>query len=102
MPEALLEVLDLELHLLAELPVERAERLVHQDQPGLEDQGAGQGHPLLLAAGELGRPPVVQAGQLDQLEGLRDAGCASPPGAAGGRSAGRRRSRATVMWGKSE
>ena len=40
--EPLVDVLDLELHLLAQLLVERAQRLVHQHQLGLEDQRAGQ------------------------------------------------------------
>ena len=38
---------------LAELEVERAERLVEQQRPRVVDQGAGQRDPLLLAAGHL-------------------------------------------------
>ena len=48
-----MDVLDLVLHLLAQLLVERAERFVHQDELGIEDQGAGDRHALLLAAGHL-------------------------------------------------
>ena len=50
MPSALVQALDLELHLLAQLLVERAERLVHQHELGLEHQRARQGDALLLAA----------------------------------------------------
>jgi len=39
-PQPLLDVLDLELHLLAELLVERAQRLVHQHDPRVEDEHA--------------------------------------------------------------
>ena len=46
--QALVEVLDLVLHLLAQLLVERAERLVHQDQLGLEHARA---RPRPAAAG---------------------------------------------------
>ena len=58
-----MQVLQLVLHLLAQLPVERAQRLVEQHQARLEDQGARHGDPLLLAAGELLRAAVGQAVQ---------------------------------------
>jgi hypothetical protein len=38
--------------------IERRERLVEQEEPGLEREGAGQRHPLDLAAGELARAHV--------------------------------------------
>ena len=68
MPSSLVQMLDLELHLLAQLLVERAERLVHQQQWRLEDHGARQRNALLLAAGELVRKarPVVR--QPDERE----------------------------------
>ena len=50
-----LDALQLDLHLLAELEIERAERLVEQQHLGLVDQGAGQRDALPLAARELGR-----------------------------------------------
>ena len=62
----------LELQVLAQLLVERAQRLVHQQQPGLEHDGAGQRDALLLAAGELARIAVAVARQLHQLERLAD------------------------------
>jgi hypothetical protein len=49
--DALLQPLDLELHLLAQVLVERAQRLVHQEQRRIVDEGAGQRDALLLAAG---------------------------------------------------
>ena len=67
-----MNVLDLVLHLLTELLVERAQRLVHQYQIGLEDQCAGNCDPLLLAARELGRTPPSEAGELDHLQRLLD------------------------------
>ena len=48
-----LQSLELDLHLLAELEVEGAERLVEQEDLGLDDQGSRQGDPLALAAGQL-------------------------------------------------
>ena len=54
MPDLALDLLELDLHLLAELEVEGAERLVEQQHLGPVDQRAGQGDPLPLAAGELG------------------------------------------------
>ena len=52
----LLEALQLALHLLAQLQVERRKRLVEQQHAGLGRQGTGQRHALLLAARELGGP----------------------------------------------
>ena len=56
-----MDVLDLVLHLLAQLLVERAERLVHQHELGLEHQRAGDRDPLLLAARELARPAAARS-----------------------------------------
>ena len=47
--------------LFARAGVQRAGRLVGQDDGRVVDQRAGDGHALLLAAGELGRPVVVRA-----------------------------------------
>ena len=63
-----LDPLELELHLAAELEVERAERLVEEQERRAVDQRAGEGDPLLLPAGELGRLAVGQVPQLDQVE----------------------------------
>jgi len=48
-----LDALQLELHHLAQLQVERAKRLVQQERRWFVHQRTGQGHPLLLATGEL-------------------------------------------------
>ena len=48
-----LQLLQLELHLLAQLAVERAERLVAQQHARLDHQRARERHALLLAAREL-------------------------------------------------
>ena len=45
------------LHLLAQLAVERRERLVQQQHPRIEHQRAGDRDALLLAAGQLRRQP---------------------------------------------
>ena len=50
--ELLLERLQLLLHLLPELEVERAERLVEEQHRRLDHERASEGHALTLAAGE--------------------------------------------------
>ena len=55
MPSVPLEVLELDLDLLAQLLVEGAERLVEQQHLGLERERARQGDALPLAARELVR-----------------------------------------------
>ena len=45
--------------MLAELLVERAERLIHQDQLGIEDESPGKGDALLLPARELPRAALA-------------------------------------------
>ena len=55
MPTCCLDRLQLDLHLLAELEVERAERLVEQEDARPVDERARQRHALALAARELAR-----------------------------------------------
>ena len=62
--------LQLELHLLAQLEVERAERLVEQEHARLVDERARERDALLLAAGELRRLALLEARELDELEHL--------------------------------
>ena len=69
--QPLLDAPDLGAHLLAQLGVQVGERLVHQQHLGLHHQGAGQGHALLLPAGELVGGALLQAGQLHQLQHAR-------------------------------
>ena len=68
--EPALQAADLELHGLAQLAVERAERLVEQQQPRIEDDGAGERHALLLAARELARQALLVAREFDQRQRL--------------------------------
>ena len=63
-----LDLLELDLHLAAQLEVESAERLVEQQHLGPVDQGPGERDPLPLAAGELGRPAVAVPAQPDGLQ----------------------------------
>ena len=59
--DLLLDVHDLELRLLAQLLVERAERLVEQQQLRLLGERAGERHALALAARELMRLALARA-----------------------------------------
>ena len=99
-PDLVLDPLQLELHLLAELQVERAERLVEQQHPRVVDDRARERDALLLAAGELRRLALLAAREVDELEHSERALRISP-------FAIPRRSRpnatlsATVMCGKS-
>ena len=52
MPRLLLHVFQLQLHLLAQLQVQGAQGFVQQEHLGLVDQRPGDGHTLLLSAGE--------------------------------------------------
>ena len=77
-PERPLDAADLVLHLLPQPPVEGAERFVHEHQVRLEHQCAGDGHPLLLPAGELPGLAVLETLQPHQLE--RPVHLLPPPG----------------------
>ena len=54
-PDLGLDALELALHLQAQLEVERAQRLVEQQDLRPVDDRPGQRHPLALPAGELAR-----------------------------------------------
>ena len=68
--ERALQGLQLALHRLAQLQVERAERLVEQQHLRAQDQRARQRHALALAAGQLRRLARLHADELDQRERL--------------------------------
>jgi hypothetical protein len=68
-----LNPLELELHHLAKLEVERTERFVQQQRAGIVHQRAGQRHTLLLPAGELGRLALGEVGEPNDLEQFVDA-----------------------------
>ena len=67
-PELALELLDLELHVLAQLLVERPEGLVHEEQTRLEHHRPGERHALLLAAAQLAGHPLSEPAELHQLQ----------------------------------
>ena len=71
--EPLVEAGDLGAGLDAQLGVEVGERLVHQEDRGLADDGATERDALALAAGELLRLAVEELVELDGLGRLLDA-----------------------------
>src|ERR1700730_17183702 len=64
----LLDAFQLKLHLLSELEIESAKRLVEEQDLGVIDKRPSQRHPLLLAAGELRGAPLAVPAEIDQLE----------------------------------
>ena len=72
-----LDALELDLHLLAQLEVQRAERLVEQQHARAVDDRAGQRDALALAAARAGAglraPSAGQAHHLERLVGARAA-----------------------------
>ena len=86
-PSLLLQMHQLELGLLAQLLVERGERLVEQQHARALDQRARERDALALAAGELMRLALAETFELDQRQhlgdarrdlGLRQPSCLSP------------------------
>ena len=75
-PDLLLDRLELELHLLAELQVEGAERLVEEQDAGAIHERARERDALPLPARELARAAPLVAGEPDHREGLADAALA--------------------------
>ena len=55
---------DLDAHLLAQLEIEVRQRLVQQQHGRIDDERAGERHPLPLAARHLQRTALAQAGEL--------------------------------------
>jgi hypothetical protein len=72
--EPLLEQPQLDLHRLAQLGVERGERLVQQQQLRLHRERAGDRDALALPARDLGDGALRDAGQADQFQQLLDPG----------------------------
>jgi hypothetical protein len=73
MPTCRWSLMQLDLHVFAQLLVERRERLVQQQHLGLEDQRAGERHPLPLAARQRLRRPRAEALEADHGERLATA-----------------------------
>ena len=71
--ELLLQAHQLEARALAQLAVERGQRLVEQQELGPLDQRAGQRHALALAARELRRPALAVVAKPHQVQRLADA-----------------------------
>ncbi len=70
----LLQVDELDLHFLAQLRVERRERLVEQQHRRMRDERARDRDALLLPAGELVRVALAESGEPDVLQRFRDLG----------------------------
>ena len=70
--QAALQVLQLDLHLLAHLAIQGGERFVEQKKPRPVDDGAGQRDALLLAARQLARPPLSHRLHAHHLQRLGD------------------------------
>ncbi len=64
------DTLQVEVQLVAGQRVERAERLVHEQQPRIVNERAADGDPLAHAAGEFERVLVLAPGQADQVQEL--------------------------------
>ncbi len=65
-----LNALELDLHLLAQLEIERAQRLIEQQQLGTIHQRPRQRHALLLPAGKLAGPTCFMPGERHEFEHL--------------------------------
>ena len=74
--ERLVQAPDLEAHLLAQVGVEIGQRLVQQQDLGLDDQRARHRDALLLATRQLPGVPRLVSGQLDDTQHLAHAGLA--------------------------
>ena len=70
--QPLLQLADFAAQQQAYFGIEGGERLVEEQQAGRHRQGAGQSHPLLLPAGELGGVLAPHAAHADQVEELID------------------------------
>ena len=72
--EFVVQLLDLEPGLCAQLGVQVGQRFVKQKHLGLAHDGAAHGHTLALAAGQLARLALEQVAQLQNLGGFVDTG----------------------------
>ena len=67
-----MHVLKFQLHLLAHLEVQSAQGLIKKEDLRLVDQSAGDGDPLLLAAGERADTSLLKALQIHQIQDSSD------------------------------
>ena len=70
--ERVMHLLELDLHFLAHLEIQRAERLVEEQDRRFIDKGSRDRDPLLLTAGERRDGAALEAFQIDQVEDLLD------------------------------
>jgi hypothetical protein len=77
-PTLLLDPLQLDLHLLAQLQVERAERLVEEEHLRVVDDRPRRARPAGAAAGELHRLAVAEALEPDERRAPRRPADAAP------------------------
>ena len=75
-PEAAHERGNLAGEQVAQLPVEVRQGFIEQDEPRLGDDGAGDRHPLLLAAREARHAAIGKAGESDTRQGGIDSNAA--------------------------
>ena len=66
--ETFVQGAEFDLHMVAQLLVERRERFVHQQDAGLKDDRAGKGDALALPAREFRDAAVVESFQPDGLQ----------------------------------
>ncbi|MNP28786.1 hypothetical protein D3C76_1217780 [compost metagenome] len=68
-----MQVLDLHLHVLTQLLVQRTERFIHQHQLWFEHQRSGKRHALLLATGQLTGVALSERVELHHIQHPLDA-----------------------------
>ena len=71
-PRALLDLFQLVLHIFAQFQIEGAQRFVKQKHFGMIDQRPGDGHTLLLTAGETGHTALCEAREHHEREHFVD------------------------------
>ncbi len=67
------QALEFGAHLFAQLRIQRADRLIHQQRLGTAHQRTPDGHALQVAAGQRARPLLEQVLDLQRLRGIHDA-----------------------------
>ena len=80
-PELLLQLADLDAHFVPQLGVEIGQRLVEQQDVGLDHERARERHALLLAARQLARQALGKAFEPHEAQHLREPRRRSAPAA---------------------
>jgi hypothetical protein len=70
--DLLLDALEFDLHILAEFQIQRSQGFVQQQDLGAVHQGPGNGHPLLLPAGEGVRTAALKPLETDDFQHFHD------------------------------